>query len=68
VCEEKYESYPDQEICRCGIHFGYEDTAGGNDAKRVELYAKFREAWIANGEAELSKDQIRDSIAKIINA
>ncbi len=38
------------EICpSCGIHFGYDDAAGGDPARRNELYLDWREHWVARG-------------------
>ena len=37
VCYLEGEDYPYQEICACGIQFGYDDSAGGDAAKRKEL-------------------------------
>jgi len=38
------------EICpSCGIHFGYHDYAGGDSARRPELYSRLRQKWIAGG-------------------
>ena len=38
------------EICpSCGIHFGYDDFAGGNLAPRPDIYRKWRQRWIADG-------------------
>ena len=41
---------PSDEICPCcGIQFGYDDAAGGDAARRGEVYAKWRADWIAAG-------------------
>jgi hypothetical protein len=38
------------EICpSCGIHFGYDDAAGGDPARREEVYREWRLGWIAGG-------------------
>jgi hypothetical protein len=38
------------EICpSCGIHFGYDDYAGGNAGAREALYRRRRATWIAEG-------------------
>ncbi len=65
VCYEEYEEYPYQEICLCGIQFGYEDHAGGDSAKRKVLYGKFRDFYVANNEQRLTKDQISDVIKSV---
>jgi len=37
-----------QEICpRCGIHFGYNDAAGGDESKRAAIYSEWRNRWVA---------------------
>lgn len=36
------------EICpSCGIQFGLDDEAGGDSARRDELYGDWRQRWIA---------------------
>jgi hypothetical protein len=41
---------PSDEICvSCGIHFGYDDAAGGDVSKRDAVYQDWRERWIATG-------------------
>jgi hypothetical protein len=41
---------PSDEICPCcGIQFGYDDFAGGSEAKRQGVYGSWREAWVAKG-------------------
>lgn len=41
---------PSDEVCPCcGIQFGYDDAAGGNMQLRLEVYEKWRSAWIAAG-------------------
>lgn len=38
------------EICpSCGTHFGYHDAAGGDAARREEVYRRLRMAWRAGG-------------------
>ena len=38
------------EICpSCGLHFGYDDAAGGDLAKRAMIYRQWRARWLANG-------------------
>jgi hypothetical protein len=38
------------EICpSCGIHFGYDDAAGGDPAAREAVYRGRRGDWIAGG-------------------
>ena len=38
------------EICpSCGTEFGYDDAAGGDEARRPSVYNVLREAWIAEG-------------------
>ena len=45
---------PSDEISpHCGIHFGYDDMAGGDPAQRTEIYRKWREAWIRLGEVQI---------------
>lgn len=41
---------PSDEICpSCGIHFGYDDVAGGDAQRRDEKYAIWRAGWKARG-------------------
>lgn len=41
---------PSDEICAsCGTHFGYDDAAGGDAARRQAKYRELRERWIARG-------------------
>jgi hypothetical protein len=41
---------PSDEVCpSCGIHFGYDDTAGGDPARREAIYRGWRSRWIAEG-------------------
>lgn len=38
------------EICpSCGIHLGYEDSAGGDPVRRAEFYEARRQKWIDGG-------------------
>jgi hypothetical protein len=38
---------PSDEICpSCGIHFGYDDAAGGDPDARKEVYVRWRQAWM----------------------
>jgi hypothetical protein len=38
------------EICpSCGTHFGYDDVAGGDAARREAVYRRRRETWQAGG-------------------
>src|SRR6476620_11944152 len=38
------------EICpSCGIQFGLDDEAGGNEESRKEFYMQWRENWIKSG-------------------
>jgi len=39
-----------QKICQsCDIQFGYEDAAGGDPARRRQLWREWRERWVADG-------------------
>jgi hypothetical protein len=41
---------PSDDICpSCGIQFGYEDAAGGDEEARKRIYAEWRERWRAGG-------------------
>jgi rubredoxin len=41
---------PSDEICpSCGTHFGYDDAAGGDAAKREEIYRRRRDEWRSAG-------------------
>ncbi len=41
---------PSEEICpSCGMQFGYDDAAGGNKEKRLEIYKSWRKKWIKEG-------------------
>jgi hypothetical protein len=41
---------PSDEICpSCGIHFGYDDAAGGDPGLRESIYREWRRRWIAAG-------------------
>jgi hypothetical protein len=43
-------SAPSDEICAsCGIHFGYDDVAGGDEARRLAVYSEWRDRWVADG-------------------
>ena len=45
-------------ICPCcGIQFGYDDAAGGDLERRVEIYEIWRHQWIENGMRWLSTSQ-----------
>jgi hypothetical protein len=38
------------EICpSCGIQFGYDDAAGGDELRRMEVYDKWRSEWVRAG-------------------
>lgn len=38
------------EICPCcGIHFGYDDAAGGDRERRIQIYDRWCKAWLAEG-------------------
>jgi hypothetical protein len=38
---------PSDEICpSCGIQFGYDDAASGDEAKRRLIYQQWRQKWI----------------------
>jgi hypothetical protein len=38
------------EICPCcGIQYGYDDAAGGDNLKRSLIYNNWRERWIKGG-------------------
>lgn len=41
---------PSDEICpSCGIHFGYDDAAGGDLHVREVVYGRWRQTWIDGG-------------------
>jgi hypothetical protein len=41
---------PSDEICpSCGIHFGYDDAAGGRADQRPVIYQRWRARWVAEG-------------------
>lgn len=41
---------PSDEICpSCGIHFGYDDAAGGDISARPLIYAGWRADWRSRG-------------------
>jgi hypothetical protein len=44
------------EICpSCGTHFGYDDVAGGDSARRIRIWRERRDAWKSNGLRWFSK-------------
>ena len=44
------EGSPSDEICpSCGIQFGYDDAAGGDESARARIYADWRRRWIEGG-------------------
>ena len=64
VCDTEYDDYPYQEICNCGIQFGYEDAAGGDIEQRKRLYGLFREQYVQNGNKELTEEQILTAVLR----
>ena len=49
---------PSDEICpSCGIHFGYDDAAGGDPQERARLYGNWRDTWEFYGCIWSSKGQ-----------
>ena len=41
---------PSDEICpSCGIQFGYDDAAGGDERAREAVYHRWRQQWIESG-------------------
>ncbi len=41
---------PSGEICPCcGIQFGYDDAAGGQQQLRREIYENWRSEWVSQG-------------------
>lgn len=41
---------PSDEICpSCGTHFGFDDAAGGDAARRQEVHQRLRASWKAGG-------------------
>jgi hypothetical protein len=41
---------PSDGICpSCGIHFGYDDAAGGDPARREVVYREWRSRWTEAG-------------------
>lgn len=47
---------PSDEICPCcGTHFGYDDAAGGDAARRQQIWRERRQAWRAAGTEWFSK-------------
>ncbi len=57
VCKTEYPEYPYQDICDCGIQFGYDDAAGISDELRQKIYDEWRRVWIKNGKQKLSSSQ-----------
>jgi len=46
---------PSDEICPCcGLHFGYDDVAGGEPARRTAGYLRWRRRWAAEGVPRVS--------------
>jgi hypothetical protein len=43
------ESPSDEIWSSCGTHFGYDDAAGGDTARRQARHRELRENWIAKG-------------------
>lgn len=51
---------PSDEICpSCGIHFGYDDVAGGDAARRQQIWRERRQAWREAGAEWFSKGKPR---------
>jgi Zn ribbon nucleic-acid-binding protein len=51
-------------ICHtCGIHFGYDDA---REDLRLQIYRRWREAWIANGRRVGARKDWRDMSKKVI--
>jgi hypothetical protein len=45
------------EICpSCGIQFGYDDIAGNDLRKRIDIYVMWREKWLSTGPKWWSKN------------
>lgn len=41
---------PSDQICpSCGIHFGYDDVAGGDAGARASIYVRWRADWRSRG-------------------
>jgi hypothetical protein len=52
------ETGPSDEICpSCGIHFGYDDAAGGKIEDRQLIYERWRARWIQGGMKWFSSGQ-----------
>ncbi len=51
-------------ICSsCGIHYGYDDTAGGESAWRENIYKTWRDHWFKNDSKPIySKETIVEII------
>lgn len=50
---------PSDEICpSCGIHFGYDDAAGGDLEKRRLIYKQWRDNWVNSGMKWWSKNNL----------
>lgn len=48
--EPWYNNSASDEICpSCGIHYGYDDLAGGDYGKRKLIYKEWRNEWIKKG-------------------
>jgi len=46
----EFEGNASFEICpSCGIQFGYDDAAGGDQDKRGAVWKRWRDQWIKNG-------------------
>lgn len=44
------------EICPfCGIQFGYDDMAGGDEEKRKRIYKNWNVMWLKNNKKKLSE-------------
>src|SRR5258708_6425280 len=49
------------EICpSCGIQFGYDDCAGGDFSRRIQVYLDWRRRWIDSGMKWWSKRDAPD--------
>lgn len=49
---------PSDEVCpSCGTHFGYDDAAGGDAARRQHVHQRLRAAWKAAGCAWFSSER-----------
>ncbi len=54
------EGHGSLEICSsCGVQFGYTDMASGDERRRRDLWALWRQAWVANARMPLSQEQAR---------